>query len=67
MQVPKWERYEEWAKLIEPRYKKLSILALGSSISTPAEGTTAEAIVVRDFNELTRRKTEVFLVFYLKS
>lgn len=44
--------------MIEPRYQSLSILGYGGSIATvnPIE---AEIIVVRDYNELAERASEV--------
>lgn len=50
--VPHWVRGEESLEMLTPAVKPLSILGLGNSIGTPAEGITAEAIVVRNFDEL---------------
>lgn len=50
--VPHWVRGEESLELVAPVTVKLSMLGLGNSIGTPAEGITAEAIVVRNFDEL---------------
>ncbi len=50
--VPHWVRGEESLEMITPRPLKLSMLGLGNSIGTPAEGIAAEAIVVRNFDEL---------------
>ena len=57
--VTHWVRGEEWAKLIEPREQKIAILGLGHSVSTPEEGITADAVVMRSFDELEQRKDEV--------
>ncbi|KAL3874665.1 hypothetical protein ACJMK2_037646 [Sinanodonta woodiana] len=56
--VPSWKRGDESAVMLQPRYHPMSILGLGSSIGTPQGGITAEALVVRSFDELHRRATE---------
>lgn len=55
-QVPRWER-GQIARLdvvapAEARDTRLSILALGGSVATPAGGIEGELVVVRDFDEL---------------
>ncbi len=50
--VPHWVRGDESVELIAPVARQLSMLGLGNSIGTPAEGITAEAVVVRTFEEL---------------
>jgi len=50
--VPHWVRGAESLELLTPVTTKLSMLGLGNSIATPAEGISAEAVVVRDFAEL---------------
>jgi carboxypeptidase Q len=52
--VPHWVRGEESLEMLTPVPRKLRMLGLGNSIGTPAEGITAEAIVVRNFFELDR-------------
>jgi carboxypeptidase Q len=50
--VPHWVRGAESLEIFAPVSTKLSLLGLGNSIATPAEGITADAIVVRNFAEL---------------
>ena len=52
--VPHWVRGEESLEMLTPLPRKLTMLGLGNSIATPAEGITAEAVVVRNFAELDR-------------
>src|SRR5438309_449582 len=71
--VPHWVRGEETAALVEfpgmaeNTTQKIVLCALGSSVATPAEGLTAEVIVVRDFDELQalgRDKVSGKIVFF---
>jgi carboxypeptidase Q len=57
--VPHWVRGEESLEMLAPVPRKLQMLGLGNSIGTPAEGISAEAIVVRDFAELDRLGEQV--------
>jgi carboxypeptidase Q len=50
--VPHWVRGEESLEIITPVLRKLTMLGLGNSVATPAEGIAAEAVVVRSFDEL---------------
>jgi len=50
--VPHWVRGEEGLEMLTPVSRKLTMLGLGNSIGTPAEGITGEAVVVRSFSEL---------------
>ncbi len=57
--VPHWVRGEETGALTEypgmaPRTtQKIVLTALGGSVATPADGLTAEVVVVNNFDELT--------------
>ena len=56
--VPHWVRGEETAALVQfpgqaqNTTQKIILTALGGSVATPAQGLTAEVVVVRDFEEL---------------
>lgn len=56
--VPHWVRGVESAELIIPRPKNITMLGLGGSIPTPAEGISGEVLVVGSFDELKRRANE---------
>ena len=73
LSVPHWVRGEERGELIEftgmaaGTTQKVVLTALGGSIATPAEGMTAEIIVVRSFEELEalgRSKVEGKIVLF---
>ncbi len=50
--VPHWVRGEESLEMTSPGSLKLAMLGLGNSVGTPAAGIAAEAIVVRNFDQL---------------
>jgi len=56
--VPHWVRGREVLTLLTPHERDLLILGLGGSIGTPAEGITADVLVVHSFDELQRRRAE---------
>lgn len=57
--VPHWVRGEESLEMLAPVPRKLEMLGLGNSVGTSAEGITAEAVVVRSFEELDRLGEQV--------
>lgn len=50
--VPHWVRGAESLEVVSPVRKSLPMLGIGNSVGTPPEGVTAEAVVVRSFDEL---------------
>ena len=68
VKVPHWVRggKDEAALISGKERQSLSVLALGNSVSTPVGGITAPMIMIRDFDELEKRKEEIKgkIVFY---
>jgi hypothetical protein len=71
--VQHWVRGEETAALVEfpgmaeNTTQKIVLTALGGSVATPADGLTAEVVVVKDFDELQqlgREKVEGKIVLF---
>jgi carboxypeptidase Q len=56
--VPKWVRGAESATMMTPRVQNLPMLGLGGSIATPAEGITAEVLVVTSYDDLTAKAAQ---------
>ncbi|XP_063530794.1 carboxypeptidase Q-like [Cydia strobilella] len=56
--APHWVRGHESVSMISPREKNIAVIGLGSSVSTPKEGITAEAIVVQSFQELDQKTND---------
>ncbi|HWF88914.1 MAG TPA: hypothetical protein VN659_08770, partial [Pyrinomonadaceae bacterium] len=52
--VPHWVRGAESLEMLTPVPRQLQMIGLGNSVGTPAEGISAEAVVVRSFVELDR-------------
>ena len=50
--VPHWVRGRERAELVAPVRHALVMLGLGNSVGTPVAGIEAEAVVVRNYEEL---------------
>lgn len=71
--VPHWVRGVETGELVEfpgqapQTTQKIVLTALGGSVATPAQGLSAEVVVVNDFNELKalgRAKVEGKIVLF---
>ncbi len=56
--VPRWVRGSEHAEIVEPAPHQIVMLGLGDSVATPAEGLTAEVLVVRGFEDLEARAAQ---------
>jgi len=67
VQVPRWVRGREWARVASPVERELPMLGLGMSVGTPKEGIIAPVVVVRGFEELSalgREKVEGKIVAF---
>lgn len=56
--VPHWERGSESLTLLAPRRRTMQVMGLGGSVGTGPGGLTAQALVVRNFEELRQRAAE---------
>ncbi|XP_026749511.2 carboxypeptidase Q-like [Galleria mellonella] len=52
VEVPHWVRGLESVVMLSPRQKNIAVIGLGTSVSTPPDGITAEIIVISSFKEL---------------
>jgi carboxypeptidase Q len=52
VKVPHWVRGQESVEITSPYRSTLTMLGLGNSVGTPADGIEAELLVVRSFAEL---------------
>lgn len=57
--VPHWVRGDESAEITAPAKHRLSILGLGGTVGTPAEGITAEVIEINSYEELEKSAAQV--------
>lgn len=58
VRVPHWVRGRESLELLAPAARPMKMLGLGGSVGTPADGITAELLVVKDFSDLQARRAE---------
>ncbi len=67
VKVPHWVRGREDAEMLKPVHHALSMLGLGGSVATPADGITAEVVPVGSFdalNALGREKVAGKIVLF---
>lgn len=49
----------ESAELLTPKYQKIAMLGLGSSVGTPKGGITAQVVVFSSFEDMAAHKDKV--------
>ncbi len=54
VKVPHWVRGKESGAILTPIERPLHMLGLGMSVGTPADGITADVLVVSNFDELSK-------------
>jgi hypothetical protein len=67
VKVPHWVRGREEASIVAPVHHTLSVLALGGSVATPADGITGQVLAVDSFdalNALGREKVAGKIVLF---
>lgn len=52
--IPRWEIGQQWAEMVRPVKRPISILALGYSVGTNNETLEAEAVIVNSFDQLDK-------------
>src|SRR3954467_5272641 len=52
VKVPHWERGPEEATLLAPVVRRLDLIGIGGTVSTPKNGITADVVVVPSFEAL---------------
>jgi len=57
--VPRWIRGRESLEVVRPFPRPLTMLGLGGSVGTPADGLEADALVVDSFQDLEARSADV--------
>jgi carboxypeptidase Q len=57
--VPRWVRGAEIAEIVTPVPRALTMLGLGDSVGTPADGVRADLVIVHSFEELDAKASSV--------
>jgi len=60
-------RGHESAELVEPWKKNIRLLGLGTTVGTPEDGISAEAIVVKSFADLYLKRESVSNFYFMYS